>query len=69
MDVKLVVHYVTGRLYKVNGRLIPQDETIKYLGIHLDRRPTWKTHIFTDKQLGLIYARKPTNAPIIHSIY
>jgi len=33
---------------------IPQDTTVKYLDIHLDRRLTWKTHVNTKrKQLGL----------------
>ena len=38
----------------LNGHSIPQRETAKYLGIHLDRRLTWQKHIFTKrKQLGL----------------
>jgi hypothetical protein len=38
----------------LNGKQVPQAETAKYLGIHLDRRPTWQTHIFAKrKQLGL----------------
>jgi hypothetical protein len=42
----------------LNGKHIPQDKTVKYLGIHLDRRLTWKTYIFTKrKQLGLMFQR------------
>jgi len=38
----------------LNGQHIPQGETAKYLGIHLDLRLTWQNHIFTErKQLGL----------------
>lgn len=38
---------------KLNNKEIPQAETAKYLGIHLDRRLTWKTHIWNKrKQLG-----------------
>jgi len=38
----------------LNGQHIPQRETAKCLGIHLDRRLTWQKHIFTKrKQLGL----------------
>ena len=38
----------------LNGKYIPQEETAKYLGLHLDRRLTWQKHIFTKrKQLGL----------------
>jgi mannose-1-phosphate guanylyltransferase len=38
----------------LNGQHIPQEETDKYLGLHLDRRLTWQKHIFTKrKQLGL----------------
>jgi hypothetical protein len=42
----------------LNGRHIPQDSTVKYLGINLDRRITWKTHIFAKrKHLGLLFQR------------
>jgi hypothetical protein len=38
----------------LNRQYIPQEETAKYLGLHLDRRLTWQKHIFTKrKQLGL----------------
>ena len=29
----------------LNGLTIPVKETVKYLGVHLDRRLTWKPHI------------------------
>lgn len=39
---------------KINGCQLPQSEDAKYLGMHLDRRLTWRKHIFTKrKQLGL----------------
>ena len=39
---------------KLNDVSIPQAENAKYLGIHLDRRLSWRTHIFTKrKALGL----------------
>jgi len=42
----------------LNGQYIPQRETAKYLGIHLDRRLTWQKHIFTKrKQLDLQFHR------------
>jgi len=28
---------------------VPQGETAKYLGIYLDKRLTWRTHIFAKK--------------------
>lgn len=37
----------------LNGTHIPQSDAIKYLGLHLDRRLTWRKHIFAKrKQLG-----------------
>jgi hypothetical protein len=37
---------------------LPQTDVIKYLGLHLDRRPNWHKHIFTKrKQLGLILTK------------
>lgn len=39
---------------KLNDSQIPHGEDAKYLGVHLDRRLTWRRHIFTKrKQLGL----------------
>lgn len=29
----------------LNGNVIPSKDTVKYLGLHLDRRLTWKAHI------------------------
>ncbi|CAB0035223.1 unnamed protein product [Trichogramma brassicae] len=38
----------------IYGNPIPQSDQVKYLGMHLDRRLTWKVHIWTKrKQLGL----------------
>jgi len=38
----------------LNGKQITQGNAVKYLGIHMDRRMTWRTHILAKrKQLGL----------------
>jgi hypothetical protein len=37
---------------------LPQEEDIKYLGLHLDRRLTWHKHILAKwKQLGIALAK------------
>lgn len=37
----------------LNNSQIPQSDSVKYLGMHLDRRLTWRKHIFSKrKQLG-----------------
>ena len=38
----------------LNSQPIPRSEEAKYLGVHLDKRLTWKTHNFTKrKALGI----------------
>jgi hypothetical protein len=38
----------------INSVQLPQEEDVKYLGLHLDRRLTWHKHIFAKrKQLGI----------------
>lgn len=40
----------------LNSKELPQSEVVKYLGLHLDRRLTYKNHIWAKrKQLGLKY--------------
>ena len=34
---------------RLNNVMIPQSDGAKYLGMHLDRKLTWKTHIRTKK--------------------
>jgi hypothetical protein len=37
----------------INNIKLPQAEEVKYLGLHLDRRLTWRNHILAKrKQLG-----------------
>jgi hypothetical protein len=39
---------------QINNVQIPQKEDVKYLGLHLDRRLTWRKHIFVkQKHLGI----------------
>jgi len=38
----------------INQTVVPQTETVKYLGFHFDKRLTWKNHVATKrKQLDL----------------
>jgi hypothetical protein len=37
---------------------IPQENHVKYLGLHLDRRLTWHTHIFTKRKQLVISLTK-----------
>jgi hypothetical protein len=38
----------------LNNIQLPQSDTVKYLGLHLDIRLTWRQHIFSKrKQLGI----------------
>jgi hypothetical protein len=42
----------------LNDVQLPQSDDVKYLGLHLDRRLTWRRHIFAKrKQLGLTLAK------------
>jgi hypothetical protein len=37
----------------INSVHLPQQENVKYLGLHLDRRLTWRKHNIERKQLGM----------------
>lgn len=34
----------------LNGLLIAQQDEVRYLGLHFDRRLTWKKHVFTKRK-------------------
>jgi hypothetical protein len=43
---------------QLNGTLIPQEESIKYLDLYLDRRLTWRTYILAKrKQLDIKFSK------------
>ena len=59
---KTVVLIFTRRLIKnappnliINGKKVPFSETMRYLGVHLDTKLTWKYHI--DKTLKICKQR------------
>ncbi|KAL7293744.1 hypothetical protein TKK_0012811 [Trichogramma kaykai] len=35
---------------KLNDKVIPQENQVKYLGMHLDRRLTWRPHIWNKRK-------------------
>jgi hypothetical protein len=42
----------------INNVHLSEHEVVKYLGLHLDRRLTWRKHIFTKrKQLGMTHTK------------
>ena len=38
----------------LNGRPIPQSDKAKYLGLHLDRRLTWRTYIHAKRKTDVL---------------
>jgi hypothetical protein len=54
VHVTFIARQATCPPVHINDVQIPQEEHVKYLGLTLDRRLTWHTHIFAKcKQLGL----------------
>ena len=43
---------------KINNINVPQSDSTKYLGIHLDKKLTWRTHIFAKRKCLGIQTRK-----------
>jgi hypothetical protein len=42
----------------INSEQLPQEEDIKYLGLHLDRRLTWHKHIFAKrKEIAITFSK------------
>ena len=52
------------KLYGSEIAWLPSDRAVKYLGVYLDRRLTWRTHI--NKKLNEAYARLMKLYPIIN---
>lgn len=58
VHVTFTLHKRTCPMVKFNNISIPQHKDVKYLGLHLDRRLTWKKHIETKrKQIKLKYSK------------
>jgi hypothetical protein len=58
IDVTFTTRRETCPRVHINNVQLPQEEDVKYLGLHLDRRLTWHKHIFSKhKQLGIILTK------------
>jgi hypothetical protein len=54
VHVTFTTRHATCPPVHINGVQIPQENHVKYLGLHLDRHLTWHPHIFAKrKQLGI----------------
>lgn len=58
VHVTFTLHKRTCPMVKLNNISIPQHNDVKYLGLHLDRRLTWKKHIESKrKQIKIKYSK------------
>jgi hypothetical protein len=54
----------------INNVQLPQEEDIKYLGLHLDRRLTWHKHIFSKrKQVGITHQNTLVTRTEVNTFY
>ena len=58
VHVTFTLHKQTCPVVKLNNKTIPQHNEVKYLGLHLDRRLTWKKHVESKrKQIKIKYSK------------
>jgi hypothetical protein len=51
-QVTFTLNKLTCPPVKLNNEQLPQADEVKYLGIHLDRRLTWRKHNYQTKAIG-----------------